>query len=288
VKTVANTFQIRGARGTTPACGGTFLRYGGHTTCFSIQTDSGWIVIDAGSGISSLSQELVSLRKHPPITILFTHLHMDHLIGLPTFGPLYRPETDITLMADTARGNWQDDLRRFIGNPFWPVKLADVDARLHMVGLSSQERAMVIHGIPVEWFPLPHPQQCLAFRFNLPDCRIVIATDAEYTADRLDPAFISFCHGADYLLFDAQYLPSEYPSHRDWGHSTWTTAVAVARQAGVRRLILTHHAPTRTDAEIDRILEQAREVFPATDAACETFNPAETAGQQAPPHGKSP
>jgi phosphoribosyl 1,2-cyclic phosphodiesterase len=266
-----NAFQIRGARGTMPACGGMYLRYGGHTTCFSLRSKTGWIVVDAGSGLSSLSQEIGTLPSPGPVTILLTHLHMDHLIGLPAFRPLYQEHATITLMANPARANWRDELSQWIRAPFWPVNLSDAQANLRMTNLPESDRTTVIDGIQVSWFPLPHPQHCLAFRFDLPECRIVIATDAEYTPETIDPAFLSFCQGANFLLLDAHFLPSEYPAHRNWGHSTWATAVAIAQRSEARRLVLTHHAPTRTDAQIDRILEQAREAFPATDAACETL-----------------
>jgi ribonuclease BN (tRNA processing enzyme) len=98
---------------------------------------------------------------------------------------------------------------------------------------------------------------------------VVVATDTEYVKGTVDPAFTAFCRDADALVFDAQFTPAEYPSHTGWGHSTWEVAAEAASLARVRRLVLTHHAPRRTDAALDSIVRETRRLFPETDVAFE-------------------
>jgi phosphoribosyl 1,2-cyclic phosphodiesterase len=253
-----------------PGCMAACLRYGAGTTCFSLETPAGIIVVDAGTGICSVARELRKKAACPPILLLFTHLHMDHIIGLPGFAPLYRRDAEIELMADPHReGNWKESLRRFVNPPYWPVGLGTVPAGMRLVDLPVSDGSFRRWGVRVEWYAVPHPQQCLSYRLTFPGVSVVIATDVEYAAGAVDEKFVSFCHGADALIFDAQYRPGEYAAHRGWGHSTWEAAAEAAVRAGVKRLILTHHAPDRSDREVDRMVREARRQFSATQAARE-------------------
>ena len=263
-----NEFIIRGTRGTIPTCGKEFQGYGGDTTCYSLKTDSGIIVFDAGTGLAHLASEIARMKEIPPITLFFTHFHMDHVIGLPCFEPLYDRSTRINILADPRRPDkWKKTLTTFMGKPYWPVGLGDTDAAMKLNDIPVNRDSMHVYGIRISWFRVPHPQQCLSFRIETADQVIVIATDVEYDHDNINPAFINFCRCADYLIYDAQYTPAEYLAHKGWGHSTWKTAAKIAACAGVESLILTHHAPSRTDSEIEAILKEARCSFARTDFA---------------------
>ena len=266
--TESGHFVIRGARGTIPACERGQGTFGGNTTCFSFQTAQGMIILDAGTGISSVSREIASLRQIPSLALLFTHFHLDHIAGLPGFDPLYNAAAHVTIMADPRRPDpWKTTLKNFMGKPYWPVGLGEVDADMKMKDLPVEPGFMDLYGVRITWFRVPHPQQCLSFRLKTRDADIVVATDVEYDKEHIAPAFIEFCRDADFLLFDAHYRPEEYEKHRGWGHSTWEVAALAAAKANVRRLILTHHAPERSDDEIRSIVKSARSLFPLTDAA---------------------
>lgn len=269
-----NGFVIRGTRGTLPACGYEFLRYGGDTTCFSLETPRGLLVIDAGTGLRHVTQELADRADLPPITVLLTHLHMDHLIGLPSFGPLYSSHAHIQFMADPHReGDWQHALRAFMRKPYWPVGLTEADATLEFTPLPEDRAVLEIYGVRIQWCAVPHPQQCIAYRLDWAGGSIVVATDVEYAADRIPDHFAAFCRNADHLIFDAHFTPAEISQYRGWGHSTWEAGAALARMSGVRQLILTHHSPKRRDQEVDALVESARQAFAATRAACTNMAP---------------
>jgi phosphoribosyl 1,2-cyclic phosphodiesterase len=264
------TFRVRGARGTIPCSGSEFLRYGGNTTCFSLDTPEGILIVDAGTGMASVTAETYRRRVCPPVTILFTHFHMDHVIGLPVFNPIYQHGAEVTLMADPRRdGDWKSALRNFISRPYWPVGLGDGNGAMRLVDIPVAKGRLAVMGVEVAWFAVPHPQQCLAYRLSFGDSSVVIATDTEYVKGAVDPAFAAFCRDADALVFDAQFTPEEYPSHAGWGHSTWDVAAEAASLARVKKLVLTHHAPRRTDAALDSIVRETRRLFPETDVAFE-------------------
>ena len=261
---------IQGARGTIPACCSSSRKYGGDTTCYSVVTEKGIIIFDAGTGISHVASEISRLPRKLPITLFFTHFHMDHVIGFPCFDPLYDKHASINIMADPRRRhNWKNTLNVFMGKPYWPVGLGDTDIKMTLKDIPVARDAMDVYGMRISWFSVPHPQQCLSYRIETPETTTVIATDVEYSYDNIDTAFINFCQGADFLIFDAQFTPAEYEAHRGWGHSTWKTGSRIAACAGVKRLILTHHAPGRTDAALDRILKEAQNELPQTRMACE-------------------
>ena len=259
---------IHGTRGTMAVSGHAFQRYGGDTTCFSLATREGLIIVDAGTGIIALGDRLMRRRKLPPITILFTHFHLDHVIGLSLFKPLHRQGASITLMADPHRKeSWTAALQTLFAPPFWPLELRHFSAKPRFKALPRLGRRMRLYGAEVAWHPLRHPQQCIAYRFRINRRTYVIATDHELDAESADGAFPDFCRGADVLIADAQYTPAEYPARHDWGHGTWAACARLAATAGVGELILTHHDYRRRDSQIDRLVRQARRLFPATRAA---------------------
>ncbi|OGW91175.1 MAG: hypothetical protein A3D28_04925 [Omnitrophica bacterium RIFCSPHIGHO2_02_FULL_63_14] len=262
-------FIIHGARSGRPVWGARYRRYGGSTSCFSLETDEGLLIFDAGTGIASIGHELAQRAAVPPITILFTHFHLDHVMGMPAFQPFYKKGGNVTLMGrgDQA-AQWPRTLKTVFGKPLWPIELLDAGATIRLDDLPRQG-SLTLHGIKISWCPVWHPQTCLSYRIETPDRVLVLATDCEHGRADLDQAFLEFCRGADVLIHDAQYTPEEYPRHYGWGHSTWEQAAQRAARAGVGTLILTAHDPSRSDEEIDRIVEQARQIFPETVAATE-------------------
>lgn len=264
------TFTVHGARGTIPTSGTSFSVYGGATSCFSIRNKKRIVIVDAGTGIVNLGAQTMRKKNIPPITMLFTHFHVDHIVGLPSFAPVYDKKTTITILGDSARTDkWKATLRNFMAKPYWPVGLGEVAAKMTFKNLPPKKKRFSLDNLTVSFMNVPHPQQCLAYRFDWPGNSVVVATDCEFTTSTLTEEFIAFCSHAKHLMFDAQYTSKEYKKHIGWGHSTWETAVAVAKKANVQHLILTHHAPERTDKELDKIVEKAKKVFPNTSGARE-------------------
>jgi phosphoribosyl 1,2-cyclic phosphodiesterase len=241
------------------------MDYGGSSTCFSVNTPEGLLIIDAGTGIKSVD----AASTPDDIFLLFTHYHIDHVNGLPVFAPLYYRSKKITLMGDPQRDdNWRDTVSNFMAKPYWPVGIGDTAAQLEMRDLDPGGE-LKLGDVSITWLPIPHPQGCLAFKIRAPKYTAVIATDVEFTDGNPTDSFIAFCQGTTHLIFDAHYTPEELSEHRGWGHSSWKIGCRVAKEIGAEQLILTHHSPERTDAEIQEIQRLARNEFSNTLAgAC--------------------
>jgi phosphoribosyl 1,2-cyclic phosphodiesterase len=264
--------QIWGARGTVPTPCAEKLRYGGNTSCLAVAlSDEEYIVLDCGTGMRGLGN---SLAKNPKdarrrFWVFFTHYHFDHVEGLSLFHPLYDAASTITFHGFEPGGrSVRDVLESLIAPPYFPVTLAGSPARIDYVAIDRAPRQ--IGDIVVRSLPLNHPDGCLSYRLDHGDRRIVYATDHEHGDSATDRALIEFARGASTLIYDATYLRAEYEElRRGWGHSTWYAAVQTAIAAGVGTLVLFHHHPDHTDAELDRILEVARKEFPSTEVARE-------------------
>ncbi|MFA7159090.1 MAG: MBL fold metallo-hydrolase [Kiritimatiellia bacterium] len=260
------TLTILGARGTMPVSGRPFLKYGGHTTCFCLTTGHGKVIIDAGTGLALLGEN--AREQTQPATLLFTHFHLDHVIGLPFFRRLYNPAARLRIMADSSRPDkWRASLANLIRPPYWPLRLKDLPCAVEMRDLPRVKKCLSIYGARISWCRVIHPQGCLAYRIDAASGSAAIVTDHEQGVLPHAPGLLALCRGCDSLIYDAQYLPGEIEAHRGWGHGTWREAVALARAAGAGELILTHHDVARRDEEIDRMVGKARRHFKNTSAA---------------------
>ncbi len=261
-------FEIYGARGSSPVSGEAYRRYGGHTSCFSLETDQGLLIVDAGSGIIPLGEALQRRAQLPPITLLLTHVHLDHILGLPSFKPLLRKDADVTICLEPDwAGEWHGALTTLVSRPLWPVDLLQLGAAVRFERMPQQ--SFTRYGVAVTRCAVSHPQGGLSYRLAVDERDVVIATDREPGDATLDERFRLFAQGAGTLIHDAQYTPEELPSRRGWGHSSWAQSVAVAREVNAETLLLVSHDPTRTDDGVDRIVEQAQQQFPHTIGGAE-------------------
>ena len=270
-----------GTRGSIPSPGPTTLEFGGNTTCLEVVLRTGRrIVIDGGTGIRLLGEHLQTMVATIRIHLLLTHNHWDHLIGLPFFFPIYRDDSEIKIdgwpLAYQALQRVFDD---HMGDGFFPVAFDQLKAHLSFLNKVSRS-PLVLDDVQIESMPLNHPQGCLGFRFREEGHTLVFITDNELGLDGgyRFPDFVKFVQGADLLIHDAQYLPEEMPSHCGWGHSTYEEAVHLSLEAGVKSLLLTHHDPGRTDAQVRDIVSRARQM--AQSSGKELFVDAAREGDQ--------
>ena len=269
--TPAAPFQARfwGVRGSIPTPQRENLGYGGNTACVEIrQTDQPRLILDAGSGLRLLGLKLnaelpgAEARAH----IFLSHLHWDHIQGIPFFEPLYTPGWSLTFYSQWDAGYLEDALRRQLRKPYFPVESA-VKAALEFRQVGPGP--VRIGELDITAFPVSHPDACSGFRIDTPRGSVVYATDHEHGAAAADANLRRHSRGATALIYDAQFTPEEYERYRGWGHSTWREGIRVAADAAVERLVLFHHDPCRTDAALDRVVEEAAAEFPAVSAARE-------------------
>jgi phosphoribosyl 1,2-cyclic phosphodiesterase len=257
-----------GVRGSLPATGSEFAEFGGNTACLEVRAPTGEVLIfDGGSGIRRLGNLLANEKPEGGGTIPFflTHFHWDHIQGIPFFPPIFDPRNRIAIHSMLEEAN--DVLERAMSRPFFPLDFEAFAAQKTFVRM--EQEAVEYFGVTIRPFPMNHPQGAVGYRIENQGASIVYASDLEHGDATFDRMLREKAHGADVLIYDAQYTPEEYRGKQGWGHSTWLEATRVARDAGVKRLVLIHHDPEHDDSEMHRIVQLARAEFACTDAARE-------------------
>ena len=258
--------RFLGVRGSIPTPG-PLTTAGGNTACLEVTAGDTRIILDAGSGLRTLGDE--RMRSGPRhSTILLSHLHWDHVCGLPFFTPIYVPGHRVEI-ATGPNGvlPTQDAIRALFKAPFFPVDFADIANQVSVRELGATDH-FTIGDITITMARLNHPDPVYGFRLEHGGQSIVYATDTEHFAV-VDPTLKKLAAGADILIYDAQYTPDEDPAKVGWGHSTWQAGAELARAAGVPQLVLFHHDPGRTDSQLAALEAQARTNLPGTVAARE-------------------
>jgi phosphoribosyl 1,2-cyclic phosphodiesterase len=261
-----------GVRGTVATPEFDKLRYGGNTACAAIQVaEDEILVLDCGTGARVLGASLAKQRRGRPTRyhVFLSHYHFDHIEGLSLFQPLYDSASTITFHGFASDGRTvRQNLEKLIAPPYFPVSLAGVPAKVDFKDVDGS--VFTVGDLRVASLPLSHPDGSVAYRVCRGDRCLVFATDHEHGVEAVDRALVAFCHGAEYLIYDATYMEAEYESLRKgWGHSTWYAAVNVARSAEVKTLILFHHHPEHTDSQLDEMERIARLELPTALVARE-------------------
>ena len=282
------TLSVRfwGTRGSVPAPGASTVRYGGNTPCLEVRTPAGGLLIfDAGTGIRELGRELMQKANGSPITadVFLSHAHWDHIQGLPYFQPLFVRGNRFTFWSTASLMPAVDRaLHEQMSPSVFPVPLDEVGALLEFRALGDTHRG---DGYLLRPHAVRHPGGALAYRVSAMGDgarAMVYVSDNElgdapgYTARagwRDD--LVAFARGAALLVHDAMYTTEEYAHHRGWGHSHIADARARAIDAEVDRLTLFHHSPERSDAEVDKLLEECRALAKKRGAKLEVLAAAE-------------
>jgi phosphoribosyl 1,2-cyclic phosphodiesterase len=266
-----------GSRGSIPVSGKDYLKYGGDTTCMEIRARSGeLIVVDAGTGIRPLGRALLK-GGIKSLDLLFTHAHWDHMIGFPFFGPVYTKGYSITIRGyPYGRKTFRNIIAGFMRCPYFPVSLGDKDIRGKLTFKKIDKRPFPIGSIHVTPIPLSHPKKGgRGFHFREGGKTFVFLTDNELNYIHNDglsfDEYVSVCRGADLLIHDGEYDSKDYSRNRSWGHSLFTDAVRLGIEAGVKRLGLFHLNSRRTDAQVDKIVAQARSIIAKAGSSVECF-----------------
>ena len=240
------------------AVGGTF---GGHSSCVEIETaGTEHVICDLGSGVRPFGQATLARHGATPRSyhIFMSHLHWDHIMGLPFFTPAYIPGNHIRIYGGHA--NLEAALRRQQEEPSFPVPFSTFRADIEFVHLEPG-RAHDIAGMSVLLKRQRHAGDSYGYRFESDGRSVVYSTDSEHTL--ADPgetdSFVEFFRDADVVVFDAMYSLADAISVKaDWGHSSNVVGVDLCQRAGVRQLCLFHHEPSYGDETIAGVLADTR------------------------------
>lgn len=314
----APSVGFHGVRGSCPCSEPGLARYGGSTACVAVDGGDGAppVLFDLGTGCRRLGQELLRTyfpgerpspgapprdvhdpphahASHPDsrlrLSAFVTHLHFDHVQGLPFFAPALQDDVRLDVYGPTQDGTLAETFAAFLQPPYFPVGVDELPAELGFFGLADGA-VVPVGAARVTAREVPHVGRTLGYRIDVSGVAVAYIGDHQAPArdgrvlPEVSAAVLELCRDVDLLVHDAQYTDAEFAVKAHWGHSTLGYAVEVARQAGARRLALFHHDPTHDDGVLDRFGEEATK---AAAGAFEVYTAAEGQRIELAPRGES-
>ena len=263
--TLPITIRCRGVRGSIPAPGIETARYGGNTSCVELRCGDELLILDAGSGIRNLGNELVEQNPPGPVetNLLISHTHWDHIQGLPFFVPGYSAQNRIGIFAAPDYGA---RVKIALRNQMTPLNFpVAFDQMRGFIGIKELDPGTNRIGrFAICTTELNHPGGCAGFRIEAEGIAVGYLPDHEpYSAGsrgKQRKKLTDFIRDLDLLILDTQYTAEEYSQRRGWGHGSLPESVRIALAGNVRRLLLFHHDPTHPDSQIDQMAESARDL----------------------------
>jgi phosphoribosyl 1,2-cyclic phosphodiesterase len=274
-------FKFWGTRGSIPIPGEKTIKYGGNTTCIEIITnDDDLIILDAGTGIHALAQDLL---QHMPIKahILITHTHWGHIQGLPFCTPIYIPGNEFIIYGGKdviTNMGIERALQVQLQQAFFPIAENNLKAKVSYKNVVPNEQ-FVIAGATITPVILNHPVINFGYRVDCDGKSLFFTGDYEQQFNIYEPedteysefqamidlsvdSLVDLIQGVDALIMDSSFTAEEYTQKKGWGHSSYDAAIELAKRANVKQLFLTHHEPTRTDANLDQIYTELLKNYP--------------------------
>ncbi len=276
-------FKVKflGTRGSYPVFGDKYKKFGGSTTCVTVEIDGKVIIFDSGTGIIEYGKELAAAGVQKEIFLFITHTHQDHIQGMPFFAPLYSHKFTVNIAApkmfEKSIGNV---LSEFMDYQYFPVKFEQLGSKRNIIDLKEDEYIEIKKDNSFEKFQMENGREkksdeivvyskylknhpvggVYIYKVEYQGKSMVFATDVEGFITG-DSSVEQFCRNADILIYDSAYTKEEYKKKTGWGHSTPEMAAVVAKNSNVKQLYLTHHDPNHDDEMVERKLTEAEEVF---------------------------
>ena len=254
---------IYGCRAAIPFSSKAHIRYGGNTSCVGVTSKGQTLILDAGSGLTRLDYDLRAERiRLNEIHLLLGHLHLDHIIGLTMFRPVWLRNGGVHIYTKNRGGvgrfgplSMAEQVFGAFVPPYWPVDMTKAaQARMHEIEEEKPFEIGVFHITP---FKINHPDEATAFRISDGEKVLVYLTDHE-TGNKLpDPDIVRRCANADAVFFDSAYAPADYEMYRGRGHSTWADGLALAQACDCKKMIFGHISLDYTDTRMDALANKA-------------------------------
>ena len=289
------SLKFRGVRGSYPIANKDFLKYGGNTACVEVNVGGHKIILDAGTGMidvgNELTQQYITSAYNPQertpirVTVLLSHIHQDHIQGITFFKPLHIDSTKVNVFGNVAENeNLEKELENMLYGKSFPLDLGDVAGKLNINNIEDNEIIVLKQNgeslittpsqYQTQWDDVvienyrsyAHPQDGVTiYKISHKGKSLVYATDKE-TYLGGDKKLIEFARNCTMLIHDAQYTTEDYMNtyspKQGYGHSTYDMAIEVQRQTNAEKLVFFHFDPEYDDNKLDRINEQYSNQYP--------------------------
>ena len=254
---------FHGVRGSTPCQSEDIRRYGGNTSCISLDApEQQPLLLDMGTGLRYYG------KKFPVDEIfrgscLLTHLHWDHVQGLPFFAPLLHEGSQLDVFGPVQEDgrSLEEVVSCTIRPPLFPVSVDELPGAVRFHDTANTEFSIGQFNVMARM--IPHLGPTLGFRVEWQNRSVAYLSDHQQPFDgsfSASQGALDLVEGVDLLIHDAQYTVPEFKAKSTWGHCTIEYAIHVAKEAGARQLALFHHCPSHGDDSLDTILRDAREL----------------------------
>ena len=288
------SLKFRGVRGSYPISSKDFLEYGGNTACVEVNVGGHLIILDAGTGMISVGDELMEKyitsgftpEERTPVraTVLLSHIHQDHIQGFTFFRPLHLKSTVLSVFGSVCEEeNLSDELSNVLFGKTFPLDLGDIAGKLDIKNITSNDLIILRHGsepiicksqenilpdnVVISCYKsYAHPQDgVMIYKIYYKGKSVVYATDKESYLGG-DKKLVDFARNCDVLIHDAQYTTEDYLNQyspkQGYGHSTFDMAVEAQRQSNAGELVFFHFEPGYDDEKLNRINEHYSQKFP--------------------------
>jgi phosphoribosyl 1,2-cyclic phosphodiesterase len=263
-----------GVRGSFPRSGKNFLQYGGHTSCVEIDVNGQIFLFDAGTGVISFYDDFKKRNYDKDLHLFLSHFHMDHVIGLPFFAPLYNQNHKLHLWSCShdRQTSLELYLKTNLPSVMLPIPSDQISKAVVFHAFCVGDQFTFDSHINVQTIGLDHPGGAIGYRLNTYSRSICYITDLTHKVGHINEELVEFVKGADIMIYDATFSDENFAQYATWGHSTWQEGLRIAKKAGIKQYIPFHHDANRTDKELDAIQKELQKFDSLAQLAYEGMN----------------
>lgn len=246
--------KIHGCRGSIPVSQNSASKYGGNTSCMVLETSGQILILDAGNGLIQVNEWIKKAQVDKTLNILLSHLHLDHLIGLPVFSHVWDSDNCVRIYTcDRDKRPLKEQIFGMFVPPYWPASMVH-SANAECIAIKANV-AFEIGPITITPFSAAHPDDTVSFHINDGDKTVVHLLDSEISMlnKQQYDTLVSYCRNADLVIFDAAYSPADYPAKKGWGHSTIEDGFKLAKDSGCKKMIFSHFSFEYGDQELEAL-----------------------------------
>jgi phosphoribosyl 1,2-cyclic phosphodiesterase len=247
--------SIHGCRGSTATSSPITKKYGGNTSCFEIKTDSHQFIFDAGSGFQN-----IKFSKTQVTYLLLSHFHHDHIQGLSFNSQLFDPDNEIIISSDLFDVETVKVIvQKYFSPPYFPIDVISSLPNIKFLSLENIQKQLEAD-LSLDSIHLNHPGGSIGYKLTQKDNSFIYLCDNEFEEDQRK-TLINFSKNADLLVWDGMFTEKELAEKKGWGHSSIKQAIDFNMVANCKKILITHHAPHRSDKELDQIGDSLPELF---------------------------